>query len=135
MDPWFSGNPKWDGSEIPDDADLILITNGHYNHFSGVIDLFKNSVRKSKDTKIACNYEIGSYLKEKLKSTDVGAETQDINEKNLKNATKPEEHLILLNKGGSTEISLSLGGLKKLEHVLRIYMTRALHSSSIYDEK
>ncbi len=59
VDVWL-GNPKIPDDlkdAVPDDADLILVTHGHFDHAVSAPDLLKAS--KKPDCKIVCNYEIG----------------------------------------------------------------------------
>ena len=68
IDTWLE-NPKWpaelkdgDGKNIkPTDADLILVTHGHFDHSSGAQPLVEAS--KKEGAKIVCIYEIGEWLK------------------------------------------------------------------------
>lgn len=46
-----------------DDADLILVTHGHFDHSSGVPALYKNAVAKGKSPKVVCNFELGLHLR------------------------------------------------------------------------
>jgi len=61
VDPWIEGNPS-----SPPEAkklagvDLLLITHGHGDHFSGVMP-----IAKTFGPEIVCNYEIGLYLHKK----------------------------------------------------------------------
>ena len=69
IDPWLE-NPYWpaelkdnEGKNIiPTDADLILVTHGHFDHASGAKPLAEAS--KKEGVKIACIYEIGEWLKQ-----------------------------------------------------------------------
>jgi glyoxylase-like metal-dependent hydrolase (beta-lactamase superfamily II) len=59
VDTWL-GNPKLPEDlkgVVPDDADIILVTHGHFDHSVSAPDLLKTS--KKADPKIVCNYEIG----------------------------------------------------------------------------
>ena len=62
VDTWLQ-NPKlpadWQG-KIPDDADLILVTHGHFDHAASSPDLAKNS--KKAGVKVVANFEIGLYF-------------------------------------------------------------------------
>jgi L-ascorbate metabolism protein UlaG (beta-lactamase superfamily) len=55
IDAWLT-NPQVKELGTPDDADLILVTHGHFDHSSGAPILLKNS--KSESSKIVCNYEM-----------------------------------------------------------------------------
>ena len=67
IDPWF-GNPKYpdalkaaDGSApIPTDADLILITHGHWDHSQHAPDLQKASTKEG--CKILAAYELCMFF-------------------------------------------------------------------------
>lgn len=58
IDTWLE-NPKipedFKGT-VPDDADLVLVTHGHFDHSASAPDLAKNS--KKEECKIMCNFEI-----------------------------------------------------------------------------
>jgi L-ascorbate metabolism protein UlaG (beta-lactamase superfamily) len=55
IDAWLT-NPTVKDLGTPDDADLILVTHGHFDHSSGAPILLKSS--KNENSKIVCNYEI-----------------------------------------------------------------------------
>jgi len=69
IDPWI-GNPKYpeslkngDEAPMPTDADLVLITHGHWDHAQHADAIQKAS---TKSCKIACGYELGYfYIKNK----------------------------------------------------------------------
>ena len=59
VDTWLEGNPKLPADlkgVIPDDADLVLVTHGHFDHSSSAPALIKNSKKPS--PKLIANYEI-----------------------------------------------------------------------------
>ena len=63
VDTWL-GNPKLPEAfkgVVPDDADLILVTHGHYDHSASAPDLCKASKKES--CKIVCIYEVGEWYK------------------------------------------------------------------------
>jgi L-ascorbate metabolism protein UlaG (beta-lactamase superfamily) len=68
FDPWFA-NPWLPDSykdmegniAIPCDADLILISHGHFDHFESAKPLLEAS--KKSHCKIACIYEIAEHLR------------------------------------------------------------------------
>uniref|UniRef100_A0A7S3I8E2 Uncharacterized protein n=1 Tax=Favella ehrenbergii TaxID=182087 RepID=A0A7S3I8E2_9SPIT len=67
IDPWF-GNPKYPeslkdeagGAPIPTDADLVLITHGHFDHASHADAVQKAS---TKPCKIAASFELCNFYK------------------------------------------------------------------------
>ena len=66
IDPWI-GNPKYPEvlkneageTPMPTDADLILITHGHWDHSQHAGPIQKASTKEW--CKIACGYELGQY--------------------------------------------------------------------------
>ena len=68
IDPWI-GNPKYPESlkneagesPMPTDADLVLVTHGHFDHFNSAAPIQKASTKEG--CKIACGYELGMFLK------------------------------------------------------------------------
>ena len=62
IDAWLDGptTPEDLKGNTPDDADLILVTHGHFDHSAGAPPLKKAS--KKADSKIVCNYEIGTHF-------------------------------------------------------------------------
>lgn len=84
IDPWI-GNPKcpedFKLETAAEDADLILISHGHFDHASSAPDIVKNA---KKDCKIACIYEIGQYYKEIAKVA--------------------EDRLLMMNKSGTNDL-------------------------------
>jgi L-ascorbate metabolism protein UlaG (beta-lactamase superfamily) len=62
IDTWLQ-NPKLPEDfkgVIPDDADLVLVTHGHFDHSSSSPDLIKNS--KKEKSMVIANYEIGLFF-------------------------------------------------------------------------
>jgi L-ascorbate metabolism protein UlaG (beta-lactamase superfamily) len=41
VDPWFEGNPKYPGTPLPEQVDLIVVTHGHSDHTASVVSLAK----------------------------------------------------------------------------------------------
>lgn len=83
FDPWLE-NPKMPENckgEKFDDADLILISHGHFDHSASAQQLCEQSTKP--DCKIVCIFEIGQVL-----STIKGL---------------AEDKLLLMNKGGSND--------------------------------
>ena len=68
IDPWI-GNAKYPDSlkneagesPMPTDADLILITHGHFDHAQHAPDLQKASTKE--ECKISCGFELSNYYK------------------------------------------------------------------------
>ena len=101
IDPWFEGNPKCpleknvDGQVItPDDADLILISHGHFDHTAGAAPLLYAS--KKPDCKIACIYEIGEHF---------------INHKGV-----DQSKLMRMNKSGSANLGFCKIAMTSADH-------------------
>ena len=83
FDPWL-GNPKLPGDlkdVVPEDADLVLVSHGHFDHCISAPDLIKGS--KKHEPKVVCNYEIGHYYKAHHGLTDA--------------------HITAMNKGGQVD--------------------------------
>ena len=78
--------------DIPKDADLILVTHGHFDDASSAPDLLKASVKN--DAKIACIFEIGQYY----------SKWKDV----------PDAKIIFMNKGGTWKLD-NKWAKKKLE--------------------
>ena len=65
IDPWI-GNPKYPANlkneageaPMPTDADIILITHGHWDHSNCAVPIQQAS---TKECKIACGYELGVW--------------------------------------------------------------------------
>ena len=65
IDPWI-GNPKYPANlkneageaPMPTDADIILITHGHWDHSNCAVPIQQAS---TKECKIACGYELGLW--------------------------------------------------------------------------
>lgn len=65
IDTWINGPtfPESAKDEM-NDADLILVTHGHFDHSSGAPILYNNSIENGKSPKIVSIYEIVSILKD-----------------------------------------------------------------------
>lgn len=63
IDTWPDG-PTFPESAKDDlnDADLILVTHGHFDHSSGAPILYKNAKENGKNPKIVCNYELSRHF-------------------------------------------------------------------------
>jgi L-ascorbate metabolism protein UlaG (beta-lactamase superfamily) len=64
IDTWLE-NPKAPEDikgAIPDDADLVLCTHGHFDHTKSAPDLVKNSRHVSTHCKLMSNGEISKYF-------------------------------------------------------------------------
>jgi L-ascorbate metabolism protein UlaG (beta-lactamase superfamily) len=70
IDAWLK-NPTIKDLGTPDDADLILVTHGHFDHSSGAPILLNNS--KKETSKIVCNYELSQFYQrfEKIDETRI----------------------------------------------------------------
>ena len=63
IDPWLE-NPKIPEDlkgKIPDDADLFLVSHGHFDHSSSAPGIIKES--KKSEPKIICNFEMFGFYK------------------------------------------------------------------------
>lgn len=66
IDPWLQ-NPKYPDSlknadgeaPVPTDADLVLVTHGHFDHCASAVDIVKAS---TKDCKVATAYELCQFF-------------------------------------------------------------------------
>jgi L-ascorbate metabolism protein UlaG (beta-lactamase superfamily) len=67
IDAWLSGPtvPEDVKGTIPDDADLCLVTHGHFDHSASTPDLVLTS--KKVDAKAVSNYEISGFFKKHMK--------------------------------------------------------------------
>jgi len=61
IDPFFTGNPKYDEANKPEKIDLLLVTHGHNDHFGDTIALAK----EFKPT-IPVIHEMSLYLNQQL---------------------------------------------------------------------
>jgi L-ascorbate metabolism protein UlaG (beta-lactamase superfamily) len=89
IDPWLDAPTyppelKEKEGDIPKDADLILVTHGHFDHASSAPDLLKASVKN--DAKIACIFEIGQYY----------SKWKDV----------PDAKILFMNKGGTCKLDM-----------------------------
>lgn len=77
------------------DADLILVTHGHFDHAVGAIDLCKKSLENKKSTKIVATYEITQWYAHK---------------------GVPKETLVRMNKGGSFDAGFCTVSMVHADH-------------------
>ena len=97
IDPFLSGNPACpDELKDQSDVDAILVTHGHMDHTLDLIDVAQKS-----GAPVVAIVELADWLG-----------TKGI----------PEDKLVGMNKGGTTEVA-----------GVRVHMTNAVHSSSIPD--
>lgn len=96
IDTWFANPffPEELKGTVPDDADLILVTHGHFDHSINAPDLVKSS--KKEGAKIICNFEIGTYYQ---KSHGV-----------------PEDKLCPMNKGGTIDFGFCTITMVSADH-------------------
>ena len=68
IDPWV-GNPKApsDFTKVPDDADLVLVTHGHFDHAKDAPELVKAS---KKQAKVVCNGDIYRFYQKTAEITE-----------------------------------------------------------------
>ncbi|CDW90903.1 beta-lactamase-like protein [Stylonychia lemnae] len=61
IDPWLDNPflPEDLKGKVPNDADLVLITHGHFDHSSSAPGIIKASSKK--EAKIICNYELFQF--------------------------------------------------------------------------
>lgn len=70
IDPWLGGPtlPEDLKNTVPDDADLVLVTHGHFDHAGSAPDFVKAS--KKEGVKVVTNYEICHFYKNFHNLTD-----------------------------------------------------------------
>jgi L-ascorbate metabolism protein UlaG (beta-lactamase superfamily) len=63
IDLW-PDNPKFpeESKEELNDADLILVTHGHFDHSGGAPSLYSNAKNNGKSPKIVCNFELSKFF-------------------------------------------------------------------------
>jgi L-ascorbate metabolism protein UlaG (beta-lactamase superfamily) len=65
IDPFFDGNPGFEGTVADVEADFVLLTHGHYDHLADVIPLAKRT-----GATVVASYEIATFLeKQGLKTS------------------------------------------------------------------
>ena len=96
FDTWLQNPliPEEFKAGVPDDADLILVTHGHFDHSASAPDLAKSS--KKPDVKIISNYEIGSYFQ--------------------KHHSVPEGKVTGMNKGGTVDFGFCTVTMVSADH-------------------
>lgn len=68
IDPWLKGNPKCPQAyQDLHEADIILITHGHFDHMGSAVELAQKS-----GAVVISNFEIGSYLSQKGVKNTIG---------------------------------------------------------------
>ena len=80
IDTWLDG-PTFpsDAKDEMNDADLILVTHGHFDHSAGAPVVYNNSKENGKDPKIVVIFELANYF--------------------IKHHSVPEEGTTRMNKG------------------------------------
>jgi L-ascorbate metabolism protein UlaG (beta-lactamase superfamily) len=117
FDPWYTGNPAFVESARPKSADLILISHGHFDHFTDAA-----AIAKSTGATVVAIWEITSYLGSKgLKNVEPMNKGGTITTHGLRITMTDARHSSSVDESGIVYLGEAAGFIVKLENGQTIY--------------
>ena len=118
IDPWYTGNPAFPAAARPKSADLILVTHGHFDHFTDVVAMAKET-----GATVAAIWEITTYLGTKgIKNLEPMNKGGTITAKGLRVTMTDARHSSSFDDNGTTVyLGEAAGFIVKLENGQVIY--------------
>lgn len=118
IDPWYTGNPAFPASARPRAADLILVTHGHFDHFTDVVAMAKET-----GAPVAAIWEITTYLGTKgIKNLEPMNKGGTITVKGLRVTMTDARHSSSFDDNGTTVyLGEAAGFIVRLENGQVIY--------------
>ena len=117
FDPWYTGNPAFPESARPKSADLILISHGHFDHFTDA-----EALARSTNATVVGIWEMTAYLGSKgIKNVEPMNKGGTITAKGLRITMTDARHSSSVDDNGTLYLGEAAGFIVKLENGQTIY--------------
>ena len=117
LDPWLTGNPSFPEAARPKAADLILISHGHFDHFTDA-----EALARATGATVVAIWEITTYLGAKgIKALEPMNKGGTITTKGLRITMTDARHSSSFDDNGSVYLGEAAGFIVTLENGQTIY--------------
>ena len=117
LDPWLTGNPSFPEAARPRAADLILISHGHFDHFTDA-----EALARTTGATVVAIWEITTYLGGKgIKAVEPMNKGGSITSKGLRITMTDARHSSSFDDNGIISLGEAAGFVVTLENAQTIY--------------
>ena len=117
LDPWLTGNPSFPESARPKTADLILISHGHFDHFTDA-----EALARTTGATVVAIWEITTYLGARgIKAVEPMNKGGTITTKGLRITMTDARHSSSFDDNGIVYLGEAAGFVVRLENGQTIY--------------